>query len=300
MRNKVKISLIVGCCSFVTLLTLLIQSCSKSGDFKQTNESLQTTLSGEIKTQYNGQAFIRVTANNEVIVAISTAAADTIDHIFIVSTKDKKGIMLPEGNLGYSNILLYKDKRALVIHSAIGNKIYFLGIEEPASETKMKTLLTGNGLSEKADGTALGFGLVISYGKWEKNILLNYTKKYAVNLLLLADRANNPSDILKAQAASDYQGPICTAGGPLSQICGLPSTPAFPAGCTAICGADYYACCNSMTNSCNCVAAVPVWGQCGGIGYTGPAGCAPGNNCILINPYYSQCQPDTIVIVNPN
>jgi hypothetical protein len=280
------------CCSFFTLLALLIQSCSKSGDFKQTNESLQTALSGEIKTQYSGQAFIRVTANNEVIVAISTAATDTLDHIFIVSSKDKKGIMLPEGNLGYSNILLYKDKRALVIHSTIGNKIYFLGIEEPASETKMKTLLTGSGLSEKANGTALGFGLAIRYGKWEKNILLDYTKKYAVNLLILADRANLASATLKAGAAVDDPPVPCTAGGLYSQICGLPSTPAFPAGCTAICGAGYYACCNSATNSCTCVAAVPVYGQCGGIGYTGPTGCAPGNTCILINPYYSQCQPN--------
>ncbi|TDL25485.1 endoglucanase [Rickenella mellea] len=34
-----------------------------------------------------------------------------------------------------------------------------------------------------------------------------------------------------------------------------------------------------------------VWGQCGGIGFTGSASCDPGTTCIVLNPYYSQCQP---------
>jgi len=32
------------------------------------------------------------------------------------------------------------------------------------------------------------------------------------------------------------------------------------------------------------------WGQCGGIGWTGPTVCAPNFTCIVLNPYYSQCQ----------
>lgn len=32
----------------------------------------------------------------------------------------------------------------------------------------------------------------------------------------------------------------------------------------------------------------PLWGQCGGIGYTGPTSCSQGT-CKVINPYYSQC-----------
>ncbi|KAF3936814.1 Endoglucanase-4 [Dactylella cylindrospora] len=31
------------------------------------------------------------------------------------------------------------------------------------------------------------------------------------------------------------------------------------------------------------------WGQCGGVGWTGPTACAVGT-CVVLNPYYSQCQ----------
>ncbi|RFU80562.1 endoglucanase ii [Trichoderma arundinaceum] len=34
-----------------------------------------------------------------------------------------------------------------------------------------------------------------------------------------------------------------------------------------------------------------VWGQCGGIGYSGPTNCAPGSACTTLNPYYAQCIP---------
>ncbi|TFY81941.1 hypothetical protein EWM64_g2068 [Hericium alpestre] len=36
-----------------------------------------------------------------------------------------------------------------------------------------------------------------------------------------------------------------------------------------------------------------VWGQCGGIGWTGPTTCASGSTCTVSNPYYSQCLPST-------
>ncbi|CAK4664912.1 hypothetical protein AeMF1_015132 [Aphanomyces euteiches] len=36
---------------------------------------------------------------------------------------------------------------------------------------------------------------------------------------------------------------------------------------------------------------VPVYGQCGGQGYTGPTACAQGNVCKQYSPYYSQCIP---------
>ncbi|KAI5797516.1 endoglucanase II [Peziza echinospora] len=34
---------------------------------------------------------------------------------------------------------------------------------------------------------------------------------------------------------------------------------------------------------------VPKYGQCGGIGYTGPTGCVSGSTCTKTNDYYSQC-----------
>ncbi|KAF9003957.1 endoglucanase [Cyathus striatus] len=41
------------------------------------------------------------------------------------------------------------------------------------------------------------------------------------------------------------------------------------------------------------VASVAVWGQCGGIGYSGSTACDSGSTCIRVNDYYSQCQPGT-------
>ncbi|KAA1471727.1 hypothetical protein DENSPDRAFT_837787 [Dentipellis sp. KUC8613] len=40
-------------------------------------------------------------------------------------------------------------------------------------------------------------------------------------------------------------------------------------------------------------AQAPVWGQCGGQGWTGPTTCATGSTCTVSNPYYSQCIPGT-------
>jgi len=38
-------------------------------------------------------------------------------------------------------------------------------------------------------------------------------------------------------------------------------------------------------------AQVAVWGQCGGIGFTGSTTCASGSACVVVNAYYFQCQP---------
>jgi len=35
----------------------------------------------------------------------------------------------------------------------------------------------------------------------------------------------------------------------------------------------------------------PIYGQCGGIGYSGPTTCAAGSACVYSNAYYSQCLP---------
>ncbi|KAG9221383.1 hypothetical protein CCMSSC00406_0009832 [Pleurotus cornucopiae] len=41
------------------------------------------------------------------------------------------------------------------------------------------------------------------------------------------------------------------------------------------------------------LAQQTVWGQCGGIGWTGPTTCVSGNECIKQNDWYSQCLPST-------
>ncbi|KDR69860.1 hypothetical protein GALMADRAFT_912633 [Galerina marginata CBS 339.88] len=40
-------------------------------------------------------------------------------------------------------------------------------------------------------------------------------------------------------------------------------------------------------------AQSPIWGQCGGTGWTGPTTCASGSACTFSNPYYSQCLPSS-------
>ncbi|KAF8661638.1 hypothetical protein AX16_001280 [Volvariella volvacea WC 439] len=40
-------------------------------------------------------------------------------------------------------------------------------------------------------------------------------------------------------------------------------------------------------------AAVPVWGQCGGIGHTGETTCVSGSTCTYFNDWYSQCIPNS-------
>ncbi|KAI0266756.1 glycoside hydrolase family 5 protein [Gloeopeniophorella convolvens] len=41
------------------------------------------------------------------------------------------------------------------------------------------------------------------------------------------------------------------------------------------------------------VSAVSEWGQCGGLQYTGSTTCDAGLACVVLNPYYSQCQVGT-------
>ncbi len=38
-------------------------------------------------------------------------------------------------------------------------------------------------------------------------------------------------------------------------------------------------------------ADVAAWGKCGGIGYTGSTLCVTGYTCVIVDPYYYQCQP---------
>jgi len=41
------------------------------------------------------------------------------------------------------------------------------------------------------------------------------------------------------------------------------------------------------------VAGVAVWGQCGGMGWTGSTTCDSGSTCVYSNAWYSQCLPST-------
>jgi endoglucanase len=45
---------------------------------------------------------------------------------------------------------------------------------------------------------------------------------------------------------------------------------------------------SKITTTTSAAAGVPMWGQCGGMGYTGSTVCAQGT-CKYSNPWYSQC-----------
>jgi Fungal cellulose binding domain. len=65
--------------------------------------------------------------------------------------------------------------------------------------------------------------------------------------------------------------------------------------CVALVG-NYMAMCTAAAKSCsgNSTTPVPVsypWGQCGGIGWTGPTHYVPGYICNPVNANYSQCIP---------
>ncbi|KAI0076120.1 mannanase [Panus rudis PR-1116 ss-1] len=47
-------------------------------------------------------------------------------------------------------------------------------------------------------------------------------------------------------------------------------------------------------------AASPVWGQCGGIGWTGDTTCVSGSTCIKQNDYYFQCIPGAATTSAPS
>merc|ERR1712187_943473 len=40
-----------------------------------------------------------------------------------------------------------------------------------------------------------------------------------------------------------------------------------------------------------------VWGQCGGMFWQGNTCCEPGNYCEFSNPWYSQCKPESAVVL---
>jgi len=45
----------------------------------------------------------------------------------------------------------------------------------------------------------------------------------------------------------------------------------------------------ATTTTAGTIQTQSEWGQCGGIGWTGPTVCASGTTCNVLNPYYSQC-----------
>ncbi|KAJ7800324.1 endo-1,4-B-xylanase A [Mycena olivaceomarginata] len=48
------------------------------------------------------------------------------------------------------------------------------------------------------------------------------------------------------------------------------------------------------------IALAPIWGQCGGRGFTGPTVCSAGSVCYYENPFFSNCYPTTTSTAKAN
>ncbi|KAI0078942.1 Oligoxyloglucan reducing end-specific cellobiohydrolase [Panus rudis PR-1116 ss-1] len=70
-----------------------------------------------------------------------------------------------------------------------------------------------------------------------------------------------------------------------------PSTTSAPASTTTKSSSSVSTTPASTTTSSAPAATQTVWGQCGGIEFTGPTVCASGSTCKVQNDYYSQCVP---------
>ncbi|KAL5522241.1 hypothetical protein ACEPAF_2098 [Sanghuangporus sanghuang] len=55
-----------------------------------------------------------------------------------------------------------------------------------------------------------------------------------------------------------------------------------------------------LSSALTATAQQSVWGQCGGIGWTGPTTCVSGSTCVRQNDYYYQCLPGAATTTTSN
>ncbi|WP_166437238.1 hypothetical protein [Niastella caeni] len=286
----------------LSFLTLFIAVCNKKNAFATTEETLQTTLAQDQGEIFTGHTYIKVSENNEVLIMQIKNDPAIVENIFVLALEKKDLITIQPGDLGLSSVIYYRDKRAVVLHSSKSNNLHFLGLRETASGIKMERLKADHTLKNEMRSAVLGYGLSMMKGKWDAKTLLNTNKKYIFNLIALADRSGRTLTPAQREAVTEDIASGCTSGGPGSSSCSI-SEPLPPQSCSVTCGSGYYACCQSSTVSCNCVAnstnpgdddddhpALPRWAQCGGLGYNGPGNCAAPYSCVYVNDFFSQCQ----------
>lgn len=293
--KKKSLILSVICLCLVTTVSIFFGGCGKNVEYANTDKDLRSTLQQDLQKEFAGRTFVKVTSNNEVLIAQSTGNNDTIDRIFMLTVDTKRTIGLKDGDLGLSSVFFYKDQRAIAVHSNKTNEIYFLGLDEQASQNKVNSLAHNKNLNGLIRENLLGYGLSMIKGIWDKNTLNNLTKKYAASLIVLSDLQKKYSPTQKIAAANDDIPIRCFSGGTGSTGCTFTS-PIVGSSCSVTCATGYFACCNAVT--CNCTpngqqptaGGQPRFGQCGGSGWTGPNYCQSPYTCVYINASYSQCE----------
>ena len=285
--KKRTVLLSTPCLCVLASLFFFISGCNKKVESAKMDEDLRSALQQDIQQEFDGRTIIKVTSGNELLIASSSANNDIVDHAFMLTVDPKASINIKNGDLGLSSIFFYKDHRAIAVHSEITNEVYFFGISEDASKHKIDSLTSSGGAKAILKANILGFGLSSIKGKFDINTLINTTKKYVTNLLVLCDLQNKYTTQQKTAAINDDAGMNCLSGGSGAVSCTW-TVAVINQSCSVSCGAGYYACCNALM--CHCYPGTELYGQCGGEGYTGNAYCEAGTTCVYVNPYYSQCE----------
>lgn len=233
----------------VLLSSILFFSCSKEKNFQNLSQELKTTvkdLKGDIS---QGKSFLKITPNNELMIlqASNPEKPDLIDKVIILAFEKSINIPLKDKNLDYSNLTFFSDKRSLVLHSKLDNKIYLLGLDEKESQEKIKRLSTNSKIKPALEKPLLGYGISVLTGSWNLEKLKNNKYNSAFNQL---DYSNNIYSIIPPD---DGEGGAanCSSGGPGSNECSIGEWPSIS--CSVTCKSGYYACCDSKTTKCFCV-----------------------------------------------
>lgn len=269
------------------IICLIVAVCNKKADFTTAEQTIETLLAQDKEATFTGHTYIKLSENNEVLIMQYKNDPATIETIFVLALEQKNKMTIQAGDLGLSTAHYYKDKKAVVLHAA-DNTLYFIGLNEASSDTKLDRIKASPTLAGSLQTTVKGFGLSMIKGKWDANTLLNENKKYIFNLIALANKEKGMTATQKTAVAADE--PIkCTSGGPGSLSCSTVISGSN--GCSVTCSTGYFACCASSTNNCFCVPgnAQPQFAQCGGLGWTGPTTCAAPYECKKMNDYYFQC-----------
>nr|GAT45916.1 glycoside hydrolase family 7 protein [Mycena chlorophos] len=166
--------------------------------------------------------------------------------------------------------------------------------QQKAATNNTNSFATQGGLTQM--GSAIGKGMVLSLSLW-------YVPSLAVASMLWLD-----SDYPTTSPASDVgvsRGPCATTSGVpanvesqqgsssviYSNIKFGPIGSTYSSGTSTTTGVGGTTTTTTTTSTGPTGSSVPVYGQCGGIGYTGSTTCASGSTCKEQNAYYSQCLP---------
>ncbi len=127
---------------FLIITVLLLIACNKEKSFKETSKALNTTIQNEKGEISTGETYIKITSNKEVMILQSTnpEKQDEVDKVIVLAFEKEIPAHIKEGKLEYADIIHFKDKRSLLIHSKKDNKVMLFGLDEEDSNKKLQLI----------------------------------------------------------------------------------------------------------------------------------------------------------------